>query len=320
MKIRQSFIIGFCVSLVSISSIVFAQTSSSREQVIDETLKRMSSIVAEINDDIPSSERRAAAGDNTSEIKKAGPFYVSAGYDGNHLHYKELRGHDTLDEDYGKLYGFYLAAGYKSPTYNYWLSGKPFVEAYYKKYSALILYDGASGLGPIEFKERAEIERFELKFGSAKDFLDKGKLFGYVDVGRRTWYRGENEVINGVLTYAEKYWWTYFGFGTGVNYDFTPKFSAGFDLGFMFATSSMAKMRADLYEGATFELGGVNGIDFKIPMKYYFSPEFSFDLTPYFTYWHIRASNIMPISGSYYYEPKSNTHIEGIQAGFSYYF
>ncbi len=88
----------------------------------------------------------------------------------------------------------------------------------------------------------------------------------------------------------------------------------------MFSSSSLATMRADLYEGGTFELGGVNGIDLKLPIKYYFSPEFSFDLTPYFTYWHIRASNTVEISGNYYYEPTSNTHIEGVQAGFSYYF
>jgi hypothetical protein len=319
MKKIHIFSVLSCVYLPFFTAVCLANTASTgtREQVIQDTLSRMESIVADINQDNPSITKDETS---NSENKVAGPFHVSAGYDGNHLHYKELVGGDTLDEDYGKLYGFYLAAGYKSDTYNQWLVGRPFIEAYYKKYSALITYDGGSGLGPLSFDERAEIQRYGLKFGSAKNFLDKGELYGYFDVGQRIWYRGENEVIEGVLTYAEKYWWTYFGFGAGVTYDITQKLQAGLDVEFMFSTSSMAKMRADLLEGGTFELGGVNGADVKIPVKYFFSPKFSLDITPYFTYWHIKSSNTVKISDWYFYEPTSNTHIEGIQAGFSYYF
>lgn len=242
-------------------------------------------------------------------------FYISGGYNANHMHYKELSEGNTLDEDYGKLKGFYINVGYKSNAYIKEIMGKPFIEAYFMRYDDLILYDGASKAGPIEFKERAEIQRFGIKLGAYTNFTKQGKVYGYFDVGERIWYRGENEVISGVLTYAEKYYWTYFGFGTGIDYKLIEKLYAGIGFEVMYSNSSLAKMRADLYEGGTFNLKNVYGIDLKFPIKYYLLKNISFDVTPYFTYWHIKASDPVLISGSYYIEPDSNTHIEGVFVG-----
>ncbi len=258
------------------------------------------------------------AGSEAAETKAV--RYVSAGYNANHMHYKETRGSNTLDEDYGGLEGFYLGAGYKGARYIPWIMGRPFVEGYYMRHDGLITYDGASGLGPLSFEERAEVHRFGVKAGAYRDFFKKGEIYGYFDIGKRTWYRGENEVIQGALTYAEKYWWVYYGLGTGVNYRILPKLSCGVDFEIMTTHKSVRKMRADLYEGATFRLGGVYGIDLKLPIKFLFLENTSFDFTPYFTYWKIYESDTQMISGIPYVEPDSNTYIEGVLVGLSYHF
>jgi len=251
------------------------------------------------------------------EEEGKGSFYISAGHDANHMHYKEYSGNDTLDEDYGKLRGFYMNLGYKGGHRLAWLmESKPFIEGYFRRYDALVLYDGASGLGPLSFKEKAEVHRFGLKLGGYHSFSSKKEGLFYIDIGNRTWYRGENEVIQGVLTYAEKYRWVYLGLGLGLNYKLSPKLTCGIEIEGMGALDS--KMRADLYEGGTFKLKGVAGWELKLPIKYYLLKNVSLDLTPYSTWWNITQSDPVLISGAYYYEPNSHTHIEGLLVGITY--
>jgi hypothetical protein len=84
-------------------------------------------------------------------IDEEGPatFYFSAGHDANHIHYKEYSGDRILDEDYGKLRGFYGNLGYKGGRNLTWLlDSRPFIEGYFRRHDALILYDGGSSAGP----------------------------------------------------------------------------------------------------------------------------------------------------------------------------
>ena len=249
------------------------------------------------------------------EQEGKGSFYISAGHDANHMHYKEYSGSDTLDEDYGKLRGFYVSLGYKSGHRLAWLmETKPFIEGYFRRYDELITYDGASSLGnPLAFEEKAEIHRFGLKLGGYHSFSSKKEGLFYIDIGNRTWYRGENGVIQGVLTYAERYRWTYLGVGLGFNYKLFPKLTCGIEIEGMGALDS--KMRADFLEGGTFVLKGVGGWEFKLPIKYYLLKNISLDVTPYSTWWNITESSPVSISGTYYYEPNSHTHIEGLLVG-----
>lgn len=247
-------------------------------------------------------------------------FLVSAAYDAKHLHYKEYEGQDTLDEDYGKLKGYYLALKYKGGRRIEALMGKPYLEGYFWRYDASVTYDGASSLGPLTFDEKAEVQRYGIKLGAYTNFAQQGEFLGYLDVGHRVWYRGENGIIQGVTTYAEKYWWTYFGVGAGFEYPFFPRLSAGLDAEWMVAPKSWSRMKADLWEGATFHLGTVSGAEIKLPLKYSLTPKLSFDLTPYFTYWHINKSSPATIAGTAFYEPDSRTHIEGLLTGLTYSF
>lgn len=344
---RKNYCLLFLLFLLLIPNIVFTY---SREEIISQTLTQMELILSLQTESYPSNSTiwdvklrkhlmeeinadRESISNNQenqknilSEInpdEQKGSFYISGGYNANHIHYKETRGERTLDEEYGKLKGFYVALGYRSPNYYEVLLGKPFVEAYFRRSANLITYDGGTSAGnDFQFDDqKAKIFRYGIKLGGYRDFLsERGDYFGYFDIGQRVWYRAENRILQGVLIYAEKYWWTYFGAGAGFNYKLIPQVSTGIDFEMMFSNSHLAKMRADLYEGGTFELKNVYGLEVKAPIKYYFLKNISFDVTPYFTYWHIKESDPVLISGAYYVEPDSRTHIEGLLTGFTYNF
>jgi hypothetical protein len=246
-------------------------------------------------------------------------FYISGGYNINDMHYKEIsKDSDTvLDKDFGDLSGFYAAAGYKSRRYIEWLHGRPFIEGYFQRYSALINYESPS----LAFDdEHAKILLYGAKLGAYRNFSKKGDAFGYLDIGKRVWYRGQNRIIQSTVDYAEKYWWTYFGIGAGMNYEVFPRVSVGIEAEGMYSPESLTWMRADLYEGGTFDLGMVLGAEVKFPIKFYLLKTLSLDFTPYLTYWEISKSTNTAISGTEYYEPYSQTHIEGILLGATYSF
>ncbi|MCX5714993.1 MAG: hypothetical protein NT033_09410 [Candidatus Omnitrophica bacterium] len=275
---------------------------------------------------LPAFAASAIAGTQTTALDTNnsyldGKFSVSAGFNGNHMRYKEFDGLDILDEDRGNSGGFYLGLGFKSNNYIENIMAKPYVEAYYRESSAAVKYIGRASDGitttDFSFNEQSKIRNFGLKIGGYTAFTDKGEISGYFDLGQRSWYRGKNEVINNVLSYSEKYYWTYLGLGIAANFLFLPRFSTGIDAEWMFTPSS-AKMRSNLYEGGTFGLTNVYGYEIKMPLKYYILKNLSLDLTPYFTYWKIGKSDLVQIKGNYYYEPDSKTFIEGVLAGFTY--
>ena len=249
-----------------------------------------------------------------------GVFYISGGYDNNHLHYKELEEDRTLDENYANLQGFYAEAGYKSGRYLPWIKSRPFVEAYFKRYDGSTFYkgawsDGLGGGGPFNTDQRAVVYRYGIKAGAYWDFLRKGEISPYLDLGSRIWDRGENETIDGIRCYKERYYWTYLGLGTRINYRIFDKLTCGAELEGMFAVD--AKMR-DLDSKTTFKLRGVTGLEFKFPLKYYLLKNVSLNLTPYVTFWNIAYSRTVIIDGSPMYEPDSHTHMEGVLAGVTY--
>jgi hypothetical protein len=242
---------------------------------------------------------------------------VSIGFDRNHIHYSEWESGDKLDEDYGYEDGLYASIGYKSPNYHALFFGRPFLEAYFRKYSDVINYKGATtGGAPFNCDQKSVITRYGAKLGSYVDLIKDVETYLYVDMGKRKWNRGENEVISGVTCYKETYEWAYYGVGAGINYFVIPRLSLGIDWAGWLAIDP--KMKAYLYEGGTFKLGNVWGTEVKAPIKYYLLKSLSLDVTPYYTYWHISHSNSVVISGTSYYEPDSNTNELGVMAGITY--
>lgn len=322
---KNTFLFILCCFLLS-PTLSYALA---REDTMNETLAKMEGSSAVTEKKPEQTWKTEPAQENKTPYYKSKSekniFYISAGYNVNRVRYKELSGGNVLDEEHGVLQGFNLYATYKDHHYIEALLGKPFVEAYYRNYGDSLKYEGraSSGATTYDFSFKpthADIHQFGLKLGAYTDFSKKGELSVYFDVGRRIWQRGQNTVIKGVLVYAEKYYWTYFGLGMGINYLRIPNLIAGVDVEGMFAPDSFSHMRSDLYEGGTFNIKHVSGVEVRLPLKYFFLKNISFDLTPYFTYWQIGKSNLVLINGTYYYEPDSKTKILGLVTGLSYYF
>ncbi len=248
-----------------------------------------------------------------NEISLAG-FYISGGYEGNHIHYSEWHDTDKLDEDFGNMHGFYYIAGYRSPNYYDFLMGKPYIEGYYRHYSNVIHYKGALiGGGPYDCDQRSKIKQFGVKLGGYTDFARPGEVYGYFDIGKRTWDRGEDQPPD----YHEKYYWPYVGMGGGLNHLFFSKLSVGMDTEVMIACRP--KMRVNTMS-ATFKLGNVWGAQVTIPLKYYILKNLSLDLTPGYAYWNIQDSDVVAVNGTPLYEPESKTNLKFLQAGITYVF
>lgn len=325
---RNIFILFFALFLSFPPVFSFAQ---SREEIIEETLRKQelsdNEITRPYNSRVAEALREFVNLSDISDEREDAieqAFYISGGYDFAHMHYSEWDGEDKLDENYGSHNGFYVTLGYKSPDYNDIILAKPFIEGYYRYYRGSIKYKGAASDGftsyPFDTMQDSSMQRYGIKFGGYGEFLQKGELSVYFDVGDRIWHRGQNEIVDNVYNYAEKYTWVYFGIGAGINYKVIPRLSVGIDGEWVHAISRTARMRADLYEGGTFKLKDVWGAEVKTPIRYLLLKNLSLDITPYFTYWSIKRSDPVMISGYYYFEPDSRTHEEGLLAGLTFIF
>ena len=246
-------------------------------------------------------------------------FYVTAGYDRNYMHYSEWSGLTKLDEDYGKQNGMNYAVGYRSPksiNIEDWIIGKPFAEVYYDRSNTNhINYKGALQSTdpsnpvtiPYNSEQNSQIYKMGAKLGGYGDFSDKSEIYGYWDIGKRIWYRGQDEGFD----YREKYYWRYGGLGVGINHAFTSKLSVGLEGEWLLAFSP--RMYADGIN-ADFKLGTTWEAELKAPIKYFLFKNLSLDITPYFTYLRINPSKFIPDgdTGYGFYEPDSKTHEEGL--------
>ena len=344
---KKVFILYCIFSLPIFCTISFAST---REQVINQDLSRLESIsaskvaddsnrpvwdikleqyLAEENSDQETSQSRnkieqsTLDGENQSnrdraiekDMSKAG-FYISGAYEMNYIHYSEWEDKNKLDEDYGSQDGFYFSGGYRSPHYYAIILGKPYIEGYYRQYANTIHYKGALiGGGPYNGDQRSEIKQFGMKIGGYKDFAIPGEIYGYLDIGNRVWNRGEDRAPD----YHEKYYWLYLGGGVGISHRFFSKLSIGMEAEMMGAYKP--KMHANNID-VNFKLRNVWGSELRLPIKYYLLKNLSLDITPYYIYWHIGASNFVPIddTGLGWQEPESKTNLRGLLAGITYVF
>ena len=248
-------------------------------------------------------------------------LYFSGSWDLYYFHYGEIVNGATVDKDTGSVNGVYTKLDYLSDNYAEYFLGYPFMEAYFKYSDGKSKYDGQTQSGaPFSFKENLEIERFGLKIGTRKYISDKRFVYGYFDVGKRVWIRGYNEIVRGVLSYREKYRWLYFGLGLGARREIGNRIVAGIEGEFMYAPRSFRKMYAELLDGNTYTLGSVWGVELTLPLHYVITKRFTFDVTPYYTFWHIGKSNTeivtwQGIPAGYAFEPESKTYVCGVLFG-----
>ena len=308
----------YILFLLIFSSIALAQAEGERDSVLQagvssqEHMRIVNQQMDQIEGEIVVQPADEAPPNKEKKIKTSG-FYATGAYDMSHMHYSEWSGSTKFDEDYGKQNGMYYAVGYRSPksiNIENWILGKPFVEAYYYKSNTnYIHYKGALMSGePYNMDDRSKIYQMGGKLGGYGDFLGKGEIYGYGDIGKRIWYRGQDEGPD----YREKYYWHYGGMGAGINYRFIPRLSVGLEGELLFAFDP--RMYSDLND-ANFKLGSTWEGELKAPIKFFLLKNLSLDVTPYFTYVRIKASK--PVGG--YYEPDSKTHDEGLLGAMTLY-
>jgi len=322
--------------LLFFPSIVFAYpiNPTQRQNVIKETLERFESnpqnkfTVKENNPIYPGSLTADYSSRRKKEIKKVldfleGKIYLSLNWYRYHLGYKEFLDLDVLDEEFGWIKGYYVKLGYRSDKNLGELWEKPFFEIYFRNFDDCITYKGRAGSYDIQFSTKAEIQRFGGKFGGYRNLKEDLGLYGYLDIGRRVWFRGENAYLTfsgipgTVVAYKEKYRWLYFGGGAGIEYLGIQNASLGIDFELMGTPfKKYRKMYAYSIDSLTakdFTLGSVWGLELNIPIKYYLLKNLSLDFTPFYIFWSIDESDV--IEG--YIEPESKSKIYGISCGFT---
>lgn len=251
----------------------------------------------------PSKEKREEA------MAKA--FYISVAYDYNRMHFADWEGDEKWSENYGNQDGMYYAVGFRSPNALKFF-GHPFIEGYYRQYANMVHYKSIFADMPYDAEQRSKVKQWGAKIGSWNKISDKSEIYGYLDIGRRIWNRGEDTDL-GLADYHEKFSWYYTGLGAGINHRFFPRFSTGLEAEAMFGWGARDH-RNDL--DITYRLGSVFGAEFKLPLKYYLLESLSFDFTPYFTFWNVDSSNIVEDN----YKRDSYTHLEGLLVGLTYSF
>ena len=320
------YIFAFLACLLPLSAL-----ASTSHEVMEETMTKMEQLALNKPQEAnpapaPTPAVKQPAPQTTSFEPRKRLLHASLGYDLSYMHYRETSDGDTLDKDYGFMHGLYINLGYKSDVdFEFDINGKeivlgkPFIEGYYRRADHHLTYDGSTlGGTPLKHPQHSFVQNFGIKAGLSRNLTEKGEVYAYVDGGRRIWQRGENRTIDGAYEYAEKYVWLYAGGGIGATYRPIPKFSSGIDIEGLIGVQP--KMHSDLYEGATFQLGSVSGVEVKLPLKYYMLQNLSWDLTPYYSFWRIKRSDPAVISGVSYQEPDSRTHVLALQTGLTYCF
>jgi hypothetical protein len=144
-----------------------------------------------------------------------------------------------------------------------------------------------------------------------------GKRYFYVLYGYRRWNRGKSSYEG---DYDEVYYWSYFGamltYGVKVEgISFNPSFSI--------KKAINPTLKVKLGNEPLLELGSTYGYSLNLPVEYKLD-RFSLFMFYKYSYWHIKASNPVPIvlDGGIYpiYEPESKTKNQYIGFGVSYKF
>jgi hypothetical protein len=237
-------------------------------------------------------------------------FYVSVAYDYNRLHFSEWNGDEKWVDNYGNQDGVRYTVGYRSPR-AFKFIGHPFIEGYYRELDNTIKFRGVNGAGnPLDLDQRSKLKQFGMKFGSWGKISEKSEVYGYLDIGRRLWNKGEDNDLD----YLEQFSWYYTGLGAGINHRFFTKLSTGIEAEVMFGWQ--ARDRIDYFD-FTYHLSDVYGFELKLPLKYYLLKSLSFDFTPYLTFWNVGSSS-NDIGDSQKYD--GYTHQEGLLLGLTYSF
>ena len=256
-------------------------------------------------------------------------WYMSAGYVGYHLHYKENV--TPSDKDTGWLNGIDLRVGKVWKDSHVWLE----IEG---KYATTGKnngdYNGASQNGAGYYASFStdtteSIWNVESKGGIFQKWSNSLYTYEGLVIGYRYWRRsiksGTDDNGNPVLGYIEKYTDWYGGLDLGVQYYPIEKLSIGLDLIGAMSPSweSTSKMKTDfagLTKENTFDMGKAYYYKISLPIEYNATPNIAVNLTPYYDHWRFDSSDKITYDGVILYEPSSKTDEVGFTLNVTYKF
>ncbi len=245
-------------------------------------------------------------------------LFLSVGYHGNNLDYREYVNGGVLDKDSGWENGIAAEARFEAER----ISSRALFEF---SGSDNALYEGADAITntPITLRTRERFYRYEADLGYKLLNFRAATLTPYIGIGYWEWRRGRNALPD----YLEKYTWYYLPIGLNYVYR-NAQWTIGADATVYFPFSM--KMETDIAgtaDNAAFDLKSRPGFRAEFPATYdIYRPKapnratIFFFATPYYQYWEIgRSDNVTLTSNGVpadiVYEPKSKTGILGFKAG-----
>ncbi len=245
-------------------------------------------------------------------------LFLSVGYHGSNLDYKEYVNSRVLDKDTGWQNGIAAEARFETD--------RILTRALFEfSGSDNALYEGADIITntPLNMRTSERFYRYEANLGYKLFDFRTATLTPYIGIGYWEWRRGRNVLPD----YLEKYIWYYLPLG--LNYVHrSPQWSIGADVSVYFPFSM--KMETDISgtaDKATFHLKSRPGFRAEFPATYdIYRPKapnraalFLF-ATPYYQYWEIgKSDNVLltrnGVPFDIVYEPKSKTSMIGVKAG-----
>ncbi len=265
-----------------------------------------------------------------SFAKEPARFYVSFGYMGHHTHFEEKVTPKVTDT--GNTYGFYGQAYYPFAQKE---KNNQFLSFDFSYQSVDFTYDGAifaidsngSELFiPTKGKTKGFMYNIRLKYG-VEYLMQCCKTSIYALSG----YRFYKRTLEGGYGYNEYYRWLYLGLGVGLNFNVSQKIKAGINAEGMYVPINsksfkdvkvtLSKMDKQL-EDNSFKLGSVYGYRFEMPIEYIATSSVSFEIKPFYEYWHVGKSETKPVNIETLYAvvPAHFTKNTGIYAGLKYTF
>jgi len=245
----------------------------------------------------------------------AGNIQVQTMFSTVKFNYKEYQNSYVFDEE---VNNFFDLKGVKFSIYDSFNKFKIGLDTEYHKGSTT--YKGQTWDGtPLELNRN---NVYLLNVRTFADYLIKSgkttKIYIGAGIGYRRWNRGKSDYEG---DYDEKYKWKYYLLRLSVNKDIS-KFNIGANISYHRAISP--KLKAELGNGVTYDLGVTDGYRIEFPIKYNITKNYGVMMEYAYDYWRINPSSIeyVNLNGNDVatYEPESKTRNQYLNIGIFYNF
>jgi len=254
-------------------------------------------------------------------------WYLTAGYTGYHIHYKEDI--TPSDKDTGWLNGFNIEFGKVGSTFWHKLRVQYATTGKHQGNYDGASQDGAGYYASLSTDTSEYILNVEAENGIYQKW--KNNLYTYEGIiyGVRYWRRSIEDGVdsNGypVKGFVEKYTDWYAGLNVGVQYTI-PRWTVGIDVSGAIAPRGEAFTHMDSTnpltdEDVTYNMGTAYMFRVSLPVEFDITKSLKLDLSPFYEHWKFDESNTVSLgSGLYAVEPHSNTDELGFNLNITYVF